>query len=135
MKLTRLYLVAALFTASALVAPMVRAATGCPDDPERCAERGATVSRTAGVASCASQTHLASAPAPPVVTVAARKPAPAPGRKAVTKPAPRLTPLPASATPATPGMGMLLKLSGGNASEVSWYPSRPADNSGATWVL
>jgi hypothetical protein len=68
------------------------------------------------------------------VVVAAHKPVAAPARKSAAKPV-HVTPLPASATPATPGMGMLLKLSGGTGGDVSWYPGRPADNSGASWVL
>ena len=70
----------------------------------------------------------------PAVTVAAHKSAVATPRRPVSKPA-RITPLPASATPATPGMGMLLKLFGGTGGDVSWSPSHTADNSGATWVL
>ena len=131
MKLTRYSAIAAVFAACALVAPVVRAATVCPDDPERCVERGASISRTAGVATAA--THV-STTTMPVMTAAAHKVTAAPARKAATKPA-RVTPLPASATPATPGMGMLLKLSGGTGGDVSWFPSRPADNSGASWVL
>lgn len=112
-----------------LVAPVVRAAGVCPDDPERCVERGASVSHTAGVARSA--THAISTTATPVMVAAAHKSAAAPARKPASKPA-RVTPLPASATP---GMGMLLKLSGGTGGDVSWFPSRPADNSGASWVL
>ena len=132
MKLSRYSAIATLFAACALVAPVVRAATVCPDDPERCVERGASVSRTAGVAIAA--THAAPVMNAPVQAAAAHKLAAAPVRKATPKPA-RLTPLPASATPATPGMGMLLKLSGGTGGDVSWFPSHPADNSGASWVL
>lgn len=134
MKLTRYTGIAFLFAAGVLVAPVARAGGACPDEPERCVERGACTSRTAGVV--ISATHVTPAPATPVVTVAAHKsaPAPAPAHKSAAKPA-HATPLPASATPATPGMGMLLKLSGGTGGDVSWYPSRPADNSGATWVL
>jgi len=135
-KLTRFIAIAILYAACAYVAPVVRAGTVCPDDPERCVERGAAVSRTAGVATTAtSVTHAVALPAVvPVVAAAAHKPATAPARKSAGKPA-HVTPLPATATPATPGMGMLLKLSGGNGGDVSWYPSRPADNSGASWVL
>lgn len=131
-KLSRYLAIAALFAACALVAPVVRAATVCPDDPERCVERGASVSRTAGVATAT--THVVSTTTAPVMATATHKIAAAPARKPATKPA-RVTPLPASATPATPGMGMLLKLSGGTGGDVSWFPSRPADNSGASWVL
>jgi hypothetical protein len=132
-KLTRFNGIALLIATVALVATASRAATVCPDEPERCVERGAAVSRTAGVVTSAS--HTVSAPAAPIVVAAAHKPAPTPARKApAAKPA-HTTPLPASATPATPGMGMLLKLSGGTGGDVSWYPARPADNTGVSWVL
>ena len=135
-KLTRFNGIAVLVFAVALVAAVSRAATVCPDEPERCVERGAAVQRTSGVVTRAS--HTVSAPAAPIVVVASHKPAavPAavPAHKAAAKPV-RVTPLPASTTPATPGMGMLLKLSGGNGGDVSWYPARPADNTGVSWVL
>jgi Tfp pilus assembly protein FimV len=131
-KLTRYTGLVFLFAAGVLLAPAVRASGVCPDEPERCVERGATTTRTCGVASTA--THTTTTPAAPVVAVTAHKPAAPPAHKPASKPA-HSTPLPASATPATPGMGMLLKLSGGTGGDVSWYPSRPADNSGATWVL
>jgi hypothetical protein len=132
-KLTRYTGIAFLFAAGVCVAPVVHASGVCPDEPERCVERGAAVPRTSGVVTSAS--HVTPAPPAPVVSVAAHKPAAAPAHKSASKPAHVVTPLPASATPATPGMGMLLKLSGGTGGDVSWYPSRPAENSGATWVL
>ena len=132
MKQFRTTIVLFLVAAGALVAPVVRAGTVCPDDPERCVERGAAVSRSSGVVTGAA--HVAVVPAAPVeATAAAHKPAAAPARKSASKP--RVSPLPASTTPATPGMGMLLKLSGGTGGDVSWFPSRPADNAGASWVL
>jgi hypothetical protein len=130
-KLIRPCLFAALFAAGTLAAPVVRAAGVCPDEPERCVERGVTLTHTAGVVNGASQSHAVSAPA---VTAAAHKPAAATVRRSASKPA-RVAPLPSSSTPATPGMGMLLKLSGGTGGDVSWFPNRPADNTGATWVL
>jgi len=42
---------------------------------------------------------------------------------------------PSTPAPATPGMGMLLKLSNGGGGDVSLFPSRPAENTGASWVL
>ena len=132
MKLTRTIGVGILFAAGVLIAPGVRAGGVCPDEPERCVERGAASTRTAGVAT--STSHAIPTSATPAVAVAAHKPAAAPARKSAARPA-HVTPLPASATPATPGMGMLLKLSGGTGGDVSWYPSRPTDNSGASWVL
>ena len=112
MKLIRLSLIAAVFSACAFLAPVVRAGTACPDDPERCVERGAAISHTRGVMSSAVQSHGVSTPTTPAVSVAAHKSAAATPRRPVSKPA-RITSLPGSATPATPGMGMLLKLSGG----------------------
>jgi hypothetical protein len=32
-------------------------------------------------------------------------------------------------------MGMLLKMSGGTGGEVSWFPSRPIESNGASWIL
>jgi hypothetical protein len=43
---------------------------------------------------------------------------------------------PSTPAPATPGMGMLLKLSNGSGGEVSLFPSKPNDTvTGASWVL
>jgi hypothetical protein len=131
-KLTRSLVVPALAAACALVAPVARAGTGCPDDPERCVERGASVPHTATVATSA--TRIVTPPAAPAVVATAHKSVAVSARKSASKPA-HATPLPGTATPATPGMGMLLKLSGGTGGDVSWYPSRPADNTGASWVL
>src|SRR5262245_52002559 len=129
-KPSRPYLVLAALIASALSAGSVLAGTGCPDDPERCVERGATVShRTVAVAPV---TNVSVAPATVKMApaVAAAKPAPV---KKSQKPA-RVTPV--NPAPATPGMGMLLKLSNGSGGEVSLFPSKPSENStGASWVL
>ena len=129
MKPSRPFLVLAALIASALSAGTVLAGTGCPDDPERCVERGATVShRTVAVAPV---TNFSVAPATvKLAPVAAAKPAPV---KKSQKPA-RVTP--ASPAPATPGMGMLLKLSNGSGGEVSLFPSKPSENTtGVSWVL
>ena len=131
MKLTR-PLAFAMSVAACLVLPQA-ARAGCPDDPERCIERGANVSRSATVVT--SPVRVASAPATQVAVAPAHKPAvAAPAHKPAAKPA-HAAPSSATAPPATPGMGMLLKLSGGTGGDVSWSPSRPADNTGASWVL
>lgn len=134
MKLTLPLLAVGMLAACALIAPRVRAGTACPDDPERCVERGAAVAHAAGVATCCSQSHVVPAPATTAVTVSARKPALVAQRKSISKPA-RVTPVLTTATPATPGMGMLLKLSSGSGGDVSLFSSRPVENSGTTWVL
>ena len=125
------------FAALAVSSSIVRANTGCPDDPERCIERGATAARRTVVISNA--VHSVSAPA--AVTPAASAPrlavkpaTPAPVKKAPAKPA-RPTPSVSTPTPATPGMGMLLKMSSGTGGDVSWFPSRPVDTNSASWVL
>ena len=136
MKLTRPFLAIAVLTACVMSAGSAFAGSGCPDDPERCVERGASVThRTVAVAPA---TVAATAPAhvAPATTVArkATATAPAPTRKPASKPA-RVSP--AAPAPATPGMGMLLKLSNGSAGEVSLFPSsKPVENSKeASWVL
>ena len=135
MKLTRPFLVVALMLASV---PLVGTATasGCPDDPERCVERGATMTHRSVAVSPTTVATTAPAAIHIAPAVATRK-APvstAPSHKAPAKPA-RITP--ATPAPATPGMGMLLKLSNGSGGEVSLFPSsKPAENSPATsWVL
>ena len=133
MKLTRSLLLAAVIVAMAMSTSAARASTGCPDDPERCVERGAaTPHRVVAVAN-----HVRGVTTPaPAPTVA---PAPAPAHKVAPKPVAkkpvRLVPSLATPTPATPGMGMLLKMSGGNGGDVSWLPGRLVDNSGASWIL
>ena len=135
MKLNRPFLAIAVVTACVISAGSAFAGSGCPDDPERCVERGATVNhRTVTVAPAtvvaSAPTHVAPAAVQihkaPVVTATAKgKPASKPAKVSPTAPA-----------PATPGMGMLLKLSNGSGGEVSLFPSKPSDTtSGASWVL
>lgn len=125
-----LFVVAAV----AVMAPVASAGSRCTDDPERCVERGASVSRPAA---------RTMAPAPAVIT--AQPIAHTPARKAaVGRKAPkvaRATPN-AGTTPApTPGMGMLLKLSTATGGDVTWSPGGRAqdkDNTlstGASWIL
>jgi hypothetical protein len=133
-KLSRPFLAIAVMTASAVSAGSAFAGGGCPDDPERCVERGATVShRTVAVAPTTVATTTP-AHAVPVATQARKATAaPLPARKTASKPA-RLSP--AMPAPATPGMGMLLKLSNGSGGEVSLFPSKTNENpTGASWVL
>jgi len=129
-----LFLFAALLAGCALSARVSHAGSPCSDDPERCVIRGASVTRSAG--------SVALPPA--AITVAAVPAAATPAlHKAVVTPAPAHKEKVAKAShsapvqppPATPGMGMLLKLSASSPGEVSWFPSRPADNTGASWVL
>ena len=131
--LNRPFLAIAVLTACVMSAGSAFAGSGCPDDPERCVERGATVNhRTVTVAPATvvvtAPTHVAPATvlahkAPAVTATAKSKPATKPAK--VTAPA-----------PATPGMGMLLKLSNGSGGEVSLFPSKPNDTTpGASWVL
>lgn len=140
MKLTRSLMFVAVFAgALAATVSIARAGTGCPDDPERCGERGATTPHR--VVSIANSAHTVTSPTPAVVNAPAsahrssvttttkplaKKPAAKP-----TRPAPSVS----APTPATPGMGMLLKMSGGNGGDVSWFPSRPVDTTGASWIL
>ena len=130
MKLSRAALFIAVVAASAVLAQAARAGTVCPDDPERCVERGASVPRTAGVV--VSAPHTVAVPVTAGIVGAHRTVSPA--RKQVTKPV-RVTPRVTTPAPATPGMGMLLKMSGGTGGDVTWFPSRPVDNSNASWVL
>jgi hypothetical protein len=141
-KLNRPTLAIALLTACI----MSSVANACPDDPERCVERGATVSHrtVAVVPATASRATVAATSTPthasPAVTTTARK-APtqaAPTRKAASKPARTVSP--AAPAPATPGMGMLLKLQNGSTGDVSLFPSaKPNEkentSSGVSWVL
>jgi len=133
-KLDRPFLTIAVLTACVMSAGSAFA-SGCPDDPERCVERGATVThRTVAVAPT---TVAASAPAHVAPASVSTHKAPAlaatPKTKSASKPAKVSSTAPA---PATPGMGMLLKLSSGSGGEVSLFPSKPNDtNTGASWVL
>ena len=125
-----LFVVAAV----AVMAPVASAGSRCTDDPERCVERGASVSRPAA---------RTVAPAPAVIT--AQTVAHTPMRKAaVATKAPKVTRSTPNAgtTPApTPGMGMLLKLSTATGGDVTWSPGGRAqdkDNAlstGASWIL
>lgn len=139
MKLTRSLMFVAVFAgALAALAPVARAGTGCPDDPERCVERGAATPHR--VVSIANNTRTVTTPAPAAVNTpaAAHKPSVTTSKSVAKKPAAKPTrpaPSVSAPTPATPGMGMLLKMSGGNGGDVSWFPSRPVDTTGASWIL
>jgi hypothetical protein len=124
---------AALFVACALAAQVTHAAGVCTDDPERCVQRGSAVARTSGTVALSPAATVSVAPA--VSMSAQHKLVPAPTAPAHKPAAKAARPSATTPTPATPGMGMLLKLSAGAPGEVSWFPSRPADNSGASWVL
>lgn len=136
MKRTRSILfLAVLVVASS--ATFAHASSISTDDPERCGERGSTaVHRTVGaVTSPTTPTRIVSKV--PLAPSVARKPAPVAVRK---QPAPkpaRVVPHANTPAPATPGMGILLKMSNGaTGGEVTWSPSKPADNStGASWIL
>jgi len=131
-KLTRPFLVVAMLFASASSACTVLAGTGCPDDPERCVERGATVSHRTVAVPPVTSVAIAPATVKPAPAVAAAKPAPT--KKQQAKPA-RVAP--STLAPPTPGMGMLLKLqNSGGGGEVSLFPSKQNDNpTGVSWVL
>ena len=119
--------------AIAVIAPVASAGSRCTDDPERCVERGASVSRPARIVS----------PAPTVIT--AQPVAHTPARKVTAaRKAPKVTRATSNAgtTPApTPGMGMLLRLSTATGGDVTWSPGGRAqdkDNTistGASWIL
>ena len=120
-----LLVVVAAMAASVSVA---HAGSRCTDDPERCVERGASVSRPVARSVAIAPAVITAAP---VISLPARK-------TTLSRRAPkvaRATP-PVSSTPApTPGMGMLLKLSTGTGGDVSWQPGRTTDNTGASWIL
>ena len=65
------------FAALAVSSSIVRANTGCPDDPERCIERGATAAHRTVVISNNVRRVSAPAPAPAAVAPAASAPRPA----------------------------------------------------------
>jgi hypothetical protein len=135
-KLNRPFLALAVLTAFAVSAALAHAGSGCPDDPERCIERGATVShRTVAAPPTTSVTTTATAHASQVTVATHKAPVAAPAHKSATKPVRTVSP--ATPAPATPGMGMLLKLSNGSGGEVSLFPSsKPNDTTqGASWVL
>ena len=133
MKLNRPFLTVAVM-AVCLASAGVAIASGCPDDPERCVERGATVShRTVAVAPATVAVSAHVVPAATTAHKASTPTAAAPKSKPASKPA-RVSPT--APAPATPGMGMLLKLSSGSGGEVSLFPSKPNDTkTGASWVL
>lgn len=115
--------------AAAVIVPAAHAGSRCTDDPERCVERGATVRPAARTVAIAPAVITAQ----PVATTPARKTLAM--RKIAPKPA-RVTPTPATTPAPTPGMSMLLKLSNGTGGDVVWQPgARPADNTGASWIL
>ena len=121
-----------LVVATAMVlAPVASAGSWCSDDPERCVERGTSVSRPASRAAIAApalaQPTPATTAAPAHQLTAVRKPTPKPVR---------VTPRASAAPAPTPGMGMLLKLSSGTGGDVSWSPARNVETStGASWIL
>ncbi len=135
MKLSRSLQSIVLCGAILACASVVRASTGCPDDPERCVERGAGAPHRAVAIS--TNVRSVSTPAPAAVAPAHKpavaKPAPVVTRKPA-KPV-RQAPSVSSPAPATPGMGMLLKMSGGTGGDVSWFPSRPVEATSGTWIL
>ena len=130
MKMIRPLELVLVVAAVAVLAPAANAGSRCTDDPERCVERGTSVSRPVArsVASAPAITAQPVSTAPARRVVAMRKAAPKPARVTSTAPA---APAP------TPGMGMLLKLSTGTGGDVSWQPgARPVDNNtGASWIL
>jgi len=137
-KLNRPFLAFAVLTAFAVSAASAHAGSGCPDDPERCIERGATAShRTVAVAPTTSVATTTPAHASQVTVATRKAPAPlaAPAHKSATKPTRAVSPT--TPAPATPGMGMLLKLSNGSGGAVSLFPtSKPTEaTQGASWVL
>lgn len=125
-----LFVVAAV----AVTAPVANAGSRCTDDPERCVERGASVSRPAARTVAATPAAaMSQTMSPTVISLPARK-------ATLSKKAPKVARVapPASPTPApTPGMGMLLKLSSGTGGDVTWAPGgRTVDNTtGASWIL
>ena len=132
MNLTRPAQMLLVVAATGLLASAASAGSRCTDDPERCVERGATVSRP--LARVATTTPAVLAPAQLAPSVSARKSSMV-TRKATLRAA-KVTPrASAPSTPApTPGMGMLLKLSSGGG-DVTWQQGRNVDNSGASWIL
>jgi len=135
-KLIRPFLVIALLVACASSAGSAFAGSGCPDDPERCVERGASMTHRSVAVAPATAATASNAPArvaPATASASATRKAvsaPSSSHKASNKA--RVAP---TTPPATPGMGMLLKLSNGTGGEVSLFPSKPTDTTGASWVL
>jgi len=132
-KLTRPAQLLFVVAATGLLTSAASAGSRCTDDPERCVERGTTVSRPSARVVTATPALAPASLAPSVTarksSVVTRKTTPR-----VAKATPRAS---APSTPApTPGMGMLLKLSNGGG-DVTWQQGRSVekDNSGASWIL
>jgi hypothetical protein len=124
----------------ALCATVANAGARCSDEPEACVKSSASLSRpvarvTASEPAPRVQPTVQPASAPALVA----KKATAPARKPVAK---------VQRTAPTPGMGMLLKLSNGTSSDVSWLPthasetqrhnndkSEKSEAQGQSWVL
>lgn len=135
MKLTRSPLALLVVAASLSLVSVVRAGTGCPDDPERCVERGASVRRAVGATASAASLTSAPALASPAAPAVSSKPPIARKPVRVTRTARPTTHAPATSAP-TPGMGMLLKLSVGSSGESAWSAARPSDpTTGTSWIL
>jgi hypothetical protein len=134
-KLTRTFFAIAVLAAVVVSSRAAYASSGCPDDPERCVERGAATSHRAVITAPATVAITAPAHTAPATALAHNKaPVATPARKSAGKSARVVTP--ATPVPATPGMGMLLKLSSGSGGEVSLFPSKPTEKtSEASWVL
>jgi hypothetical protein len=136
-KLTRIARLSLALVATLSLAARAHAASGCPDDPERCVERGASARRAIG----ASAAHVSLTSAPALVAPAPQQPLArpaAPSRKAVARAAraPRAVSHAPSASAPPPGMGMLLKFSVGSANDNTWSAARPAESSpGTSWIL
>ncbi len=118
--------------AVALLSSAAMAGARCSDDPESCMKSASKSSRTTA--------QLASnpAPAPLAPTVTAKKATPAP--VAAKKPAATKSKNGATlSTSPTPGMGVLIKLSNGNSSEISWAPTKTSEpgekQTAQTWIL
>jgi len=122
----------------ALCATAANAGSRCSDEPEPCVKSTASLSHPVARV-------IANEPAPrvqPAVQPAA--PLPAPVAKKITAPA-RKPVAKVQRTAPTPGMGMLLKLSNGSATDVSWLPthasetqrqkSEKSEAQGQSWVL
>ena len=128
MNLIRAFHLLVVVAAVAVMAPVANAGSRCTDDPERCVERGASVSRPAARSVATAPSVIA---AQPVLSVPARK-------AALTRKTPKLARVTPAVSPApapTPGMGMLLKLSNGTGGDVTWQAGRTTDNTGASWIL
>lgn len=136
MKLTRSMVLPLVLFAAVALTSAAHAASGCPDDPERCAERGSSMRRTIGVSATAASLNSAPSVAPgaaaPAPKLALSKPA---APKKTARPARASAHAPQAAVP-TPGMGLLQKLSVGAAGEGTWSAARANDPAaGSSWIL